>query len=158
METLREDRQIEVLEEAECLRLLAAASIGRVAFTEGALPAVQPVSFLLIDDEVFVPTHHGSTVATASRGAVVAFAADDVDARSRTGWNVTVIGPSRLVVDETEVRRLDRAGVQPWTPGRDRCYVGIAVRLVQGRRISRRGAVDGVPAAPDTRTSRALHA
>jgi uncharacterized protein len=145
MDRLPEDREVEVLDEAECLRLLTTAAIGRVAFTEGALPAVQPVSFLLGDAEVYIPTPPGSKLAAASRGAVVAFAVDDVDAHGRTGWNVTVVGPSRVIVDAVEVRRLDDAGVRPWAPGGDHCYIGIAVRMVQGRRISRPGAADGLP-------------
>ena len=161
MGTLGEDREIVVLAEVECLELMGTATIGRMAFTEGALPAVQPVSFALDHDEVFIPTHRGSKVAAASRGAVVAFEVDDVDTRSRTGWNVTVVGPSRLVLDATEVARLDQLGVQSWAGGADgHCYIGIKIRLVQGRRIRRgpvtvdgvSGDLDGrVPAAPAAR-------
>jgi len=144
MDTLPEERELEVLDRAECLRLLVTVPIGRVAFTQGALPAVQPVSFVLGNGEIFIPTHPGSKVAAASRGAVVAFEVDDVDARRRTGWNVTVVGPSRLIVDPAEVRRLDDAGVRPWPPGNGHCYVGVAVQLVQGRRL--RGS-EGTPDA-----------
>ena len=145
MDRLPDDREVELLDEAECLRLLTTAAIGRVAFTEGALPAVQPVSFLLCDAEIYIPASPGSKVAAASRGAVVAFEVDDVDASARTGWSVTVVGPSRVIVDAVEVRRLDGAGVRPWAPGGDHCYIGIAVRMVQGRRISRPGAAAGLP-------------
>ena len=145
MDTLGEDREVEVLDEVECLRLLTTASMGRVAFTEGALPAVQPVCFVLDGHEVFIATRPGSKIAAASRGAVVAFEVDDFDVESRTGWNVTLVGPSRLIADRSEVHRLDDLGVQPWAPGAGHCYIGIAVRLLQGRRISRRAPVDRLP-------------
>lgn len=82
-----------VLDEAECLRLrlLDTAPIGRIAFTEGALPAVQPVTFARRDRGIYVPTHPDSAVAAASRGAVAAFEVDQVDVGARTGWNVTAV-------------------------------------------------------------------
>src|SRR4051812_26330294 len=118
-----EDRDVEVLDEAQCLTLLGSVPLGRIAFTEGALPAVQPVAFALGDGEVFIPTHRGSRVAIASRGAIVAFEVDDFDAGARTGWNVTVIGPSRVISDSAEVRRLDGFGLEPWAPADAHCYI-----------------------------------
>ncbi|MCZ2839315.1 pyridoxamine 5'-phosphate oxidase family protein [Modestobacter sp. VKM Ac-2985] len=135
MDTLDDDRDVQALDEAECLRLLDTAPIGRIAFTEGALPAVQPVTFIRRDREIYVPTHRGSAVAAASRGAVVAFEVDQVDVRARTGWNVTVVGPSRLITDPVEIGRLDRLGIGPWGPSGAHCYVGVQVRLVRGRSI-----------------------
>ena len=38
MDTAPEDRDVEVLDEAQCLALLASVPLGRIAFTEGALP------------------------------------------------------------------------------------------------------------------------
>ena len=57
MDWLPEDREVEVLDEAECLRLLTTAAIGRVAFTEGALPAVQPVALPLLGDAEVLHAH-----------------------------------------------------------------------------------------------------
>jgi uncharacterized protein len=154
-----EDRDVEVLDEAECLALMATVHLGRIAFTEDALPAVQPVAFALGDGEVLVPTHRGSKVAVASRGAVLAFEVDDFDAAARTGWNVTVVGASRLISDADEVGRLDELGVQPWVPTSAHCYISIQTRLVRGRRISRRATpVGGVPVQLDGSPPTALPA
>jgi hypothetical protein len=159
VDTAREDRDVEVLDEAECLALLATAPVGRIAFTEGALPAVQPVAFALGEGEVFIPTHLGSKVAVASRGAVVAFEVDDFDTGARTGWNVTVVGASRVIIDADEVGRLDEFGVQPWAPAEAHCYIGIQTRLVRGRRISRRATpLDAVPIVLDGSPHTALPA
>jgi nitroimidazol reductase NimA-like FMN-containing flavoprotein (pyridoxamine 5'-phosphate oxidase superfamily) len=132
-----DDRVLDVLDEDECLALLAGASIGRLAFTEEALPAVQPVCFAVTEGEIVIPTHAGSRVAAASRGAVVAFEVDDVDAGSRTGWNVTVVGPSRVITDAAAVTRLDGLGVRSWAPGGGRCYISVRIRVVRGRRVHR---------------------
>jgi uncharacterized protein len=159
VDTPREDRDVEVLDEAECLALIATMSLGRIAYTEDALPAVQPVAFALGDGEVFVATQRGSNVAVASRGAVVAFEVDDFDTGAGTGWNVTVVGASRVISDAEEVGRLDRFGVQPWAPADGHCYIGIQTRLVRGRRISRRAApLGGVPVAVDGSPPAALPA
>jgi uncharacterized protein len=137
---LDDDRLLEVLEEDECLELLAGAVVGRLAFTEDAMPAIQPVSFGILDGEVLIPTRPGSKVAAASRGAVVAFEVDDVDAVERTGWNVTVIGPSRVVTDPAVIRSFDRRGIRPWVPTAEHCYIAVRITLVRGRRLRQASA------------------
>jgi nitroimidazol reductase NimA-like FMN-containing flavoprotein (pyridoxamine 5'-phosphate oxidase superfamily) len=128
-------RRLEVLEESECRSLLTTAPIGRLAFTEGALPAIQPVHFVVVDHQIIIPTRMGSKVAAASRGAVVAFEVDEFDADARTGWDVTVIGPSRVVEHPDQVRALDRLGVRAWAPPDVPCYVAVQMSIVRGRRL-----------------------
>jgi nitroimidazol reductase NimA-like FMN-containing flavoprotein (pyridoxamine 5'-phosphate oxidase superfamily) len=142
--------QLEVLGEAECRGLLTTAPIGRLAYTEGALPAIQPVHFVVVEDQIIIPTGVGSKVAAASRGAVVAFEVDDYDAGTRTGWNVTVIGPSRVVGHPDEVRALDRLGMRAWAPPDHPCYVAVQMAIVRGRRL--------VAAAPGGRPERPVSA
>ena len=76
------------LDEAECLRLLTKSEIGRVVFTDAALPAAQPVTYLLDGEEVVFRTAGGSKLAAATRGAVVAFQVDEIDPSTRIGWAV----------------------------------------------------------------------
>jgi len=133
--TAREQRLLEVLDGPECHRLLAGAVIGRLAYTEGALPAIQPVHFTLYRDRVLIPTSAGSKVAAASRGAVVAFETDEFDAASRTGWNVTVVGSAQVISAPADVAVLDRLGAVAWAPAEVPCYIAIDTTLVRGRRI-----------------------
>ena len=143
------ERRMEEMDEATCRALLRTSAFGRIAFTEGALPAVQPVAFVVDGAEIVIPTRHGSKVAAASRHTVVAFEVDDVDLAGRTGWNVTVVGPSRLIDDPDEIHRLHAYGVRPWAPGgEDHCYVGITMGLVTGRRVHRDGPVQGSRGVP----------
>ncbi|MCF6744718.1 pyridoxamine 5'-phosphate oxidase family protein [Blastococcus sp. KM273128] len=135
---------MEVLDEHECRLLLGTVVIGRLALTEGALPTIQPVHFRVHGDRIVIPTHVGSKAVAASRGAVVAFEVDEFDARGRTGWNVTAIGPSRVVDDPAEVRALDALGIRPWVTGERPCYVIVALTLLRGRRVTA-----AVPALPD---------
>ncbi|WP_212612878.1 pyridoxamine 5'-phosphate oxidase family protein [Pseudonocardia hierapolitana] len=86
------------LDEAECLRLLATGMIGRVVFTDSALPAAQPVTYLLDGEEVLFRTGGGGKLAAATRGAVVAFQVDEIDPSTRTGWTVLGIGEAYEVL------------------------------------------------------------
>jgi len=140
-------RLLKVLDDDECHRMLARSVIGRLAYTEGALPAIQPVHFTLYQDRVLIPTSAGSKVAAASRGAVVAFEVDDFDPENRTGWNVTVVGPAQVVSAPADVAVLNRLGVAAWAPGDDPCYIAIETTLVRGRRIvALPSAVEAAPA------------
>jgi nitroimidazol reductase NimA-like FMN-containing flavoprotein (pyridoxamine 5'-phosphate oxidase superfamily) len=129
-------RLLDVLGEAECRRLLGTADVGRIAFTEGAMPAIQPAAYALRGDDVVIPTGLGSKMAAGSRGAVLAFEVDDYDLDERTGWSVTVIGPSRLVTDPGQVAALDALGVQPWLPTTAHGYIALHMSVVRGRRIT----------------------
>jgi hypothetical protein len=122
--TTDEDRASERLGHAECLRLLGIPGIGRLAYTESALPAIRPVSFRLRAEDVLIPAPAGSPLLEAVRGAVVAFETDCYDGAARTGWSVTVmtvIGPSRVLA-----RTADPAV----------CLIAVQLGLVQGWRTS----------------------
>ncbi len=99
MPTNDEDRVLEVLDDAQCRRLLGTVRVGRLGFTDGALPAILPVAFTLEDDCVRIPARDGNWVMDAVRRSVVAFAVDSYDVADRTGWGVTVIGPAHVVLD-----------------------------------------------------------
>jgi hypothetical protein len=96
------DEGFEVLSRAECMRLLATASMGRVAASVGALPTVIPVPFAVLGEAVAFPAVPGGQLDTAVRGAVVALEADHVD--PTTGWSVVVTGIA-TEVDEPETLR-----------------------------------------------------
>src|SRR5437868_8294177 len=88
---------LQVLSPEECLLLLGSARIGRIVYTDRALPAVLPVAFCLDGTDIVIRTAAGSTLAAATRNAVVAFEADDFDPDMRSGWSVTAVGHARAV-------------------------------------------------------------
>jgi uncharacterized protein len=125
----------EVLDTEECLRLMATAPIGRVVFTDQALPAVLPVHFLLRDRTIVVRTDHSSKLSAAVRNSVVAFEVDEFDVETGTGWSVTATGHARLVRDGMELAELLALGLRPWTPGGSQQFVLISIEILNGRRI-----------------------
>ncbi len=133
---------LEKLDRRTCYALLAGAPIGRIVFTEGALPAIQPVNFVLDGDDVIIRTGMGSKLAAATRSAVVAFEADQYDADALAGWSVVLVGRAEAVTNDAERRRLAGLGLTPWAPGARPHYVRIRPEIVRGRRLPPQRAAD----------------
>ncbi|MET7332297.1 pyridoxamine 5'-phosphate oxidase family protein [Nonomuraea sp. NPDC005650] len=126
---------LQVLSREECLGLLSTTPIGRIVFTDHALPAVQPVNFHLDGHSIVIRTSTGSKLAAATRRAVVAFEADEFDPGLRTGWSVTAVGHARAVTDPDEMDRLAALPLPTWAPGSRDHYIVIDAEQVSGRRI-----------------------
>jgi nitroimidazol reductase NimA-like FMN-containing flavoprotein (pyridoxamine 5'-phosphate oxidase superfamily) len=124
------------LSREECLALLPTVPVGRLVYTDRALPAVVPVNFVVDDSAVVVRTGAGSALAAAVRGSIVAFEVDEFDRSARNGWSVVVTGQARQVVDPHELEHLAGLALEPYAPGRHH-FVVVPVQLVSGRRIGR---------------------
>src|ERR1700757_4162686 len=127
--------RLEVLDRDQCLELLQTVRVGRLVFTEDALPAVQPVNFRLWRDDVVIRVAGGEKLAVATRNVGVAFQADKLDADLRTGWSVTVVGHAQRITDETELAGLSGVFLHPWVAGRRDHFVRIRTEKVTGRRL-----------------------
>jgi len=128
-------QQIEVLDRERCLGLLETVRVGRLVFTEDAVPAVQPVNFRMHRGHVVIRVAGGAKLAAATGNAVVAFQADELDPDLRCGWSVTVVGHTNLITDVTELVELSGTFLQPWVDGRRDHFVRIATEKVTGRRL-----------------------
>jgi nitroimidazol reductase NimA-like FMN-containing flavoprotein (pyridoxamine 5'-phosphate oxidase superfamily) len=126
---------LEVLSEGECFALLETAPIGRVVYSDRALPVIVPVNFTIDGVDVVIRTGRRSRLATHAAGHVIAFEVDDIDAASRSGWSVVLTGFLHLVEDPRDVERLDRLGLRSWAPSAHDRYLRLRPDLVTGRRI-----------------------
>lgn len=127
---------LEALDDAECARLLAAGTVGRVAVTVAAIPAIFPVHYAMLGRTVVFRTAPGTALQAALEDAVVAFEIDDVDAASQCGWSVLVVGRVSELTGERRAEAMDLA-LAPWAaPGLDR-VVAIAPDMITGRRLVR---------------------
>ena len=84
-----------ILDRQECLRLLAGGTVGRLFYTENALPAIHPGHYLLDEDTILTRTPTG-TILTAGGPHIAAFQVDHLDHTTHTGWSVVVIGHAHL--------------------------------------------------------------
>jgi uncharacterized protein len=126
---------LDVLSREECLSLLRRAHIGRVAISVDALPAVLPVNFTILGEDVVFRTNPGAKLDAALANNVVAFEVDEVDPVYQTGWSVLVQGMAREVIEPGEVEVVSKAPLRAWAGnGRDR-FVRIPTHHLSGRRI-----------------------
>lgn len=140
---------LEVLDAAECIRLLTKTTVGRVIFTENALPAVRPVNFAVHEASselgarqyVVVRTADGSDLIAAIRDTVVGFQADDINLEQRSGWSISLVGRVDLVDDPDQAATLAALPLSAWdgaswnVSGTDR-FLRIRIERMHGRRIS----------------------
>lgn len=84
-----------------CLHLLAQHNVGRVAFSERALPTMRPVGYTLVGALVVL---RATTKALARQldGQVVAFEVDEIDDIQASGWSVLVTGTAHLLRQASE--------------------------------------------------------
>jgi nitroimidazol reductase NimA-like FMN-containing flavoprotein (pyridoxamine 5'-phosphate oxidase superfamily) len=125
---------VDELTEAECHRLLATVPVGRVVYTEHALPAVLPVAFeVAADGRLVLALRADGAAARALDGTVAAFQTDRLDPATRTGWSVLVHGRAEVV--RGEPAHALRCGDGPRAGGPRAVYVTLTPELVGGRRL-----------------------
>ena len=130
---------MEVLSRDESLQLLATIPVGRVVFTELALPAVRLVYHVVDGDQIVIRAHLGAaiTAATGSEGGtVVAYEADMIDTDEHLGWSVIVVGRARRLPDTGEDTHY-RQALRPWAIGVPDDIIAIQADVVDGHRLSR---------------------
>jgi transcriptional regulator with XRE-family HTH domain len=123
----------------ECLRLIAAGGIGRIAFGAASGPVVLPVNFAVVAGTVVIRTGKGTIIEGHAADDRVAFEVDHIDEALSQGWSVLMRGPAHRVAHPAELRHVqEEAAIWPW-PGDDRdIYVRIVPDKITGRRIESR--------------------
>ena len=129
------DEGLELLTEEEALELLSGAEVGRIGLTIGAMPAIFPVNYRMIEGAIVFRTAPGAKLTAAAEGAVVAFEVDDYDRADRTGWSVLAVGQAELVHEGDMALKAIAAHLEPYADGTRRTIVRIEPTFVSGRRI-----------------------
>jgi pyridoxamine 5'-phosphate oxidase-like protein len=122
--------------EHESWQFLASVSLGRIAFTMNALPAIRPVNHLTDDKTIIVRSHLGAAIVkhAADDGAVVCYEADKLDPVRHTGWSVIATGMARLVREPAAVARYQRL-LEPWAEGQMDYVIVIKPQILTGIRL-----------------------
>lgn len=125
---------LEVLGRDDCLSLLRTVPVGRLGLSVDALPVVLPVSFVVDQDRLVVRTSRGTKLDVALAGAVVAFEADDFDARTGDAWSVLVRGSTAVLGGPPgPLPRMGDGAL--WIGDAADQWVAITTDLVSGRRV-----------------------
>jgi len=125
-----------VLPREHCLALLASNSFGRVAVAMDS-PVIRPVNYVFDErsQSVIFRTADGSKFHAMLVNGNAAFEIDGIDPGSRTGWSVIIVGMTEEITGASELRRLERLGLEAWTPGHKPHWMRIRAWAVTGRRI-----------------------
>lgn len=134
----RYDRNgLEILTRHQCLELLGSTRLGRVGISRYALPAILPVNYAMLGDDIVFATGTGSKSLTIADETVVAFEVDAVDPADRTGWSVLAVGKARPFderdADLTAAKQLD---LDPWLGRETVRLIRMPTELLSGRRIT----------------------
>ena len=129
--------RLEILDNAECLRLLEKAGVGRIGLSADALPVILPINFALDGQRAVFATERGTKLTAARHRAVACLEVDGYDALSHGGWSVLATGRLRELTG-AEADLAASLPVSPWAlDGPTRHYVELGIELVSGRRINR---------------------
>jgi nitroimidazol reductase NimA-like FMN-containing flavoprotein (pyridoxamine 5'-phosphate oxidase superfamily) len=126
------------LDRDECLRLLAATSLGRLAVNvEGWPPVIRPVNYVFdqSSQSIVFRSARGSKFTALVLSAQAAFEIDGVEPNGQTGWSVIVLGVAEELTQAAEVHRLEQLGLRPLAPGAKPHWLRIRSTVLSGRRI-----------------------
>jgi nitroimidazol reductase NimA-like FMN-containing flavoprotein (pyridoxamine 5'-phosphate oxidase superfamily) len=136
---------VELLDEAECLRLISVGGVGRIGYTGRFGPTVLPVNYALYEGTIVFRTGQHSPMGEDLRTGIahaeskVAFEIDEISVATREGWSILVQGSAHPVDSETERASVVRSGVEAWAGGEKELFVRVVPTRITGRRIRRTG-------------------
>jgi len=130
----------EILDQAECFSLLSKVTLGRVAVTIGALPAIFPVNFCMVAGQVVFCSGEGTKLTAALSGTIVAFETDW--ATRGEVWSVQLVGASRVVEPATDLAAAELAALRSLAPVPRRYLVKITPERISGRRLPGRSRLE----------------
>ncbi len=123
------------LGESECLDLLTTTTVGRVAFVDDDdRLQLLPLNFGLIDDRIYFRTAPDSVLASLATPRRVAFGVDHHADVFREGWNVTVRGTTRQVVEPAVIQCVTSwSRLHPWAKGTRDLVIALDRESAEGR-------------------------
>jgi len=140
---------VELLDEAECLRLISAGGVGRIGYMGRFGPTVVPVNYALYEGTIVFRTgQHGPLGEDLRTGiehaeSKVAFEIDELSPAAREGWSILIQGAAHPVDSEAERASVVESGVEPWAGGEKELFVRVIPTRITGRRIRRAGPSAG---------------
>jgi len=129
--------RLEILDDAECLQLLAREPVGRIALTASALPVVLPINFILVGNTIVFATDEGLKLEAARQGTVACLEVDGFEVWRHGGWSVLATGRLREITDPERLAEARQLPLSPWALDRPQHYVELPIELLSGRRINR---------------------
>ena len=133
-------RELERLDEAESLELLADGGMGRLVFTSRYGPTALPVMYKIDGESIVVGTwdpvfNEDLRTGIADADYQVAVEADQVDPQARKGWIVMARGAAHHLDTEAERAPVIDAGLDPWIEDVPAHYIRVTPTTIFGVRV-----------------------
>jgi nitroimidazol reductase NimA-like FMN-containing flavoprotein (pyridoxamine 5'-phosphate oxidase superfamily) len=140
---------LEIIDEAECWKLLGSEEIGRIGVAIANRPDIYPVNYKVDsgDDQlgphIVIHTVPGTKLAGAVLGVSVVFEVDNFHSGMRPdgevpvggAWSVILHGRAEEVEGVEELLRAGDLGIRPWTTAPKMRFLRIVPDDISGRRI-----------------------
>jgi len=123
--------------------------IGRVAVSVSALPAIFPIRYAMLDDDIVLRISPEGLLHAALAGAVVAFEADAVDSSLTHAWSVLVVGRSHVITDRDALAAAGQLSLAAWGKARHDVFSRISDGRISGRAYNRAEVLAGQPPHPN---------
>lgn len=134
MRTVDAGTGIERIDRDQCLRLLAADEVGRLAVVAGGEAAIFPVNYRLDGEAIVFRTDPGTKLDHGPRSRAC-FEIDHFDRQERAGWSVVVTGRLEEVTryDAATFERVQHLPIDPWAGGEKAHRVRLVPERITGR-------------------------
>jgi uncharacterized protein len=123
------------LDRQECLDLLAAKSVGRIAYTADYGARILPMNYVFADDCIIFRTVPDGEIYRHALNTNCAFEIDETDEFFQSGWSVVVLGRLELATEADFARMRYGEVPEPWARGDRHMFVRLACEHVSGRRV-----------------------
>lgn len=135
MEASRLNTGLDVLDQAECVRLLGTETVGRLGVVVDNEPQIFPVNFALAGDDIVIRSDQGTKLMAALSGPVV-FEVDHLDEETLSGWSVIVHGTAQLSAGAEGHSASQNRTLRPWPEAEHPHLLRIVANKITGRRIT----------------------
>jgi len=123
------------LDRQECLQLLGAKAVGRVAYVVDNGARILPMNYILSEDCIVFRTVGDGEIYHHALNSICAFEVDETDEFFESGWSVVVVGRLELATEDDFARMRYGKLPEPWADGNRYMFVGIQLEHVSGRRV-----------------------
>jgi nitroimidazol reductase NimA-like FMN-containing flavoprotein (pyridoxamine 5'-phosphate oxidase superfamily) len=134
----RSERRFEALGREQCLDLMEAHHLGRIAWQAADLPQILPVTYAMHQGSAYFRTAPDSILAELAQPTSVALEVDELDQQNRSGWSIVMHGRSSAVREPDALADLGASdSLVPWAPGHRTLFIRVRPERVTGRVVRR---------------------
>ena len=133
-----EERHFDAMGRQQCLDLIEAHHLGRIAWQAADLPQILPISYAMHQGSLYFRTLPDGLLAELAQPTSVALGVDDLDQQTRTGWSIVLHGHSGAVRQPDELADLWASdSLVPWASGNRTLFIRIRPDRIEGRVVRR---------------------